>query len=123
MLRLSMLALLSGLFVLSGGLVGQDAKKDEPKAVKKDEPKATKKDDTSVKVKGVQLPQNWGKIGLSDDQKQEIYRIQAKHNAEIDKLEAQVREHKAARTKEMSGVLTPDQKKRLEEILLGKDKK
>lgn len=122
MLRLPTLALLGGLFMLSGGLVGQEAKKDDPKAVKKDEPKAAKKDDAGAKVKGF-LPQNWGKIGLSDDQKQEIYKIQAKHNAEIEKLEAQIREHKAARTKELNAVLSPDQKKRLEEVLLGKDKK
>jgi len=42
-----------------------------------------KKDDPPVKVKGF-LPMNWGKIGLSDDQKQEIYKIQAKYGGEID---------------------------------------
>lgn len=114
MLRLSMFALLVGALVLSSGVVGQEAGKagQEPKKeAKKDEPKA----------KGV-LPQNWGKLGLSDDQKQDIYKIQTKHNAEIDKLEAKIKELKAARDKEMKTVLTPDQKKRLEELLLGKDK-
>lgn len=68
------------------------------------------------------LPQNWGKIGLSDDQKQDIYKIQGKYNAEIDKLEAKIKELKGTRDKEMKGVLSPDQKKKLDDILTGKDK-
>ena len=41
--------------------------------------------DAPTKVKGM-LPQHWGKIGLDDKQKQEIYKIQAKYNEKIDKL-------------------------------------
>jgi len=114
MLRLSMFALLGGVLVLSSGVVGQEAKtagQEPKKEAKKDEPKA----------KGF-LPQNWGKIGLSDDQKQDVYKIQAKHNAEIDKLEAKIKELKTTRDKELKTVLTAEQKKRLEEILIGKDK-
>jgi hypothetical protein len=112
MFRLSMFALLGGVLVLSSGVVGQDAKKSEPepkKEVKKDEPK----------LKGF-LPQNWGKIGLTDSQKQEIYKIQGKYNGEIVKLETKIKELKAEREKEMKGVLSADQKKRLDEILTGK---
>jgi Spy/CpxP family protein refolding chaperone len=108
MFRVSMFALIGGLLVASGGLVGQDPKKDEPKAAKtKDEPGAP--------VKGV-LPQYWGKLGLTDDQKQEVYKVQAKYNAEIDKLEAKIKELKAARDREMKGVLTADQRKALQDI-------
>lgn len=113
MLRVSMMTLLSGVFVLSGGLIGQDNKKDEPKEVKKA--------DTPTKVKGF-LPQNWGKIGLSDEQKQDIYKIQGKYNGEINKLEAKIRELKGTRDREMKAVLTADQKKRLDDILTGKGK-
>jgi hypothetical protein len=105
--------LLCGVFALSGALVGQEAKKDE----KKDE----KKVDPPSKAKGA-LPANWGKIGLSDDQKQSIYRIQGKYGDEINKLDARIKELKATRDKEMRAVLTPDQKKRLEELILGKGK-
>lgn len=35
-------------------------------------------------------------------------------------MEAKIKELKGARDKEMKAVLTPEQKKRLEEILLGK---
>lgn len=106
--RVPIVALLVGLVVLSGGLIGQD-KKDDPK--KNDTPKA----------KGV-LPANWGKLGLEDKQKQEIYKIQNKYNGEIDKLEAKIKELKSTRDKEMKAVLTPEQKKRLDDILTGKDK-
>lgn len=115
MLRLPVLALLGGLVVLSGGVVGQDAKKDDTKAVKKE------KDASSTKVKGV-LPMNWGKIGLSDSQKQDVYKVQSKYNGEIDKLELQIKDLKSARDKEMKAILTAEQKKRLEEILSGKAK-
>jgi Spy/CpxP family protein refolding chaperone len=113
MFRAALFALLGGLIVLStGNLVGQDTKKDDPKTTeKKDDPKA----------KGF-LPQNWGKLGLTEAQKQDVYKIQNKYNADIDKLETQIRELKSARDKEMKAVLTPEQKKRLEDILLGKDK-
>lgn len=109
MSRLCVCAMLGAMFVLSGGLVGQEKKKDD-----------AKKDDPPVKFKGM-LPPNWGKLGLSDEQKQNIYKIQNKHDAEIDKLEAKIKELKDARLKEMRAVLTADQKKRLEDLLL-KDK-
>ena len=105
--------LLTGLLALAGGVAGQDPAKDPPK----EEPKKT---DPPMKLKGF-LPMHWGKLGLSDDQKQTVYKIQAKYAAEIDKLEAKIKEIKASRDKEMKAVLTPEQRKRLEDILLGKD--
>ncbi|HVL14926.1 MAG TPA: hypothetical protein VM529_20315 [Gemmata sp.] len=99
--------LLCGVLVLSGGLFGQEKKQD----VKNEEPPA--------KIKGV-LPQGWAKIGLSEDQVQTVYRINQKYDTEIRKLEAKIAELKSSRDKERKGVLTPEQKKRLEDILLGK---
>jgi peptidoglycan hydrolase CwlO-like protein len=111
MFRSSLFALIAGLVILSGGLVGQDTKTKEE----------TKKDDPPVKVKGT-LPPNWKKLGLTDTQVQDVYKVQHKYNEEIEKLEAKVKELKSNREKEMKAVLTPEQKKRLEEILTGKDK-
>ncbi|MCE9562197.1 MAG: hypothetical protein K8U57_09100 [Planctomycetes bacterium] len=105
MSRLAPVVLFAAMFVLSGGLVGQEPKKDDP----------------PVKAKGV-LPNNWKKIGLTEDQVQTIYKIQGKYNDEIDKLEAKIKELKATKDKELKAVLTADQKKKLEEILVGKDK-
>jgi hypothetical protein len=59
---------------------------------------------------------------LTDTQVQDIYKVQGKYAEEISKLDAKIKELKAARDKEERAILTPDQKKRLEEILLGKDK-
>jgi peptidoglycan hydrolase CwlO-like protein len=115
MLRPAFLALFTCLLVLSSGLVGQDTKpkEDSKKEVKKDEPPA--------KAKGV-LPPNWKKLGLTDAQVQDIYKAQSKYNEKIDKLEAEIKELKTNRDKDMKAILTADQKKRLEDILTGKDK-
>jgi hypothetical protein len=104
MSRVCLFLLLGCLLVMSGGVVGQD-----------------KKDDPPVKYKGM-LPSKWGQLGLSDEQKQNIYKVQTLRDGEIKKLEAKIAELKSARMKEMLAVLTPDQRKKLEEILLGKDK-
>ncbi len=113
--------------LLTGGLTAQEnpakkkeePKKEEPKkedpkkdATKKEEPK---KEDPLTKAKG-QLPANWAKLGLTDEQKDKVYRVQMKHNNEIAKLEAQIDDIKKKRDKERAEVLTPEQKKRLEEI-------
>jgi hypothetical protein len=105
--RLSVVVLAMGMFLLSGGLTGQEPKKDPKEPV--------------GKVKGF-LPNNWKKIGLSEDQVQQIYKIQKKYDDEIDKLEAKIAELKVAKDKERKAVLTPDQKKKLDEILTGKEK-
>ena len=106
MFRSTVLALLSCLLILSTGLVGQDNKaKEEP----------------PVKVKGT-LPANWGKLGLTEKQVQEIYKIRNKANDEITKLRAKITELEAGRDKDSKAVLTAEQKKRLDEILTGKDK-
>jgi hypothetical protein len=107
MLRVLIPAVLTAAFVASGGTTAQDAKKE------------VKKDDPVPKAKGV-LPMNFSKLGLTDIQKQDVYNIQAKYNTKIDEYEAKIRELKTARDKEVKAVLTPEQKKRLEEILLGK---
>jgi len=109
-----------GLFVLglcvllgSNGLTGQDpAKKDETK-------KEDKKNEPAGKYKGT-LPQNWREIGLTDNQKQEVYRIQTKYNEKIDKLEAEIKELKTKMSDDRFKVLTAEQKKSLEAILKAK---
>ena len=72
-----------------------------------------------TKLKGT-LPANWGKLGLSDEQKQKVYKVQADFGDQIAKLEAQVKDLKAKEKTEMEKVLTDAQKARLKELLLGK---
>lgn len=119
-LRLGVFVLGLGVILGSNGLTGQDpAKKDETK-------KEDKKDETTGKAKGT-LPPYWREIGLSDNQKQEVYKIQAKYNEKIDKLEAEIKELKGKMTDERFKLLTAEQKKNLEAIIkakagAGKDK-
>lgn len=68
------------------------------------------------KAKG-QLPQGWTKLGLSDEQKQKVYDIHAKHKAKIDDLEKQIQQVKEQQRKEELAVLTDAQKKKLKDML------
>lgn len=95
-------------FLATAGLSGQDPKGD-PKA--KVEPKGKE-----AKGKG-QLPQNWSQLGLTADQKDKVYKLQGKYSADIDKLDAEIKEFKAKLTKERFEILTAEQKKALEDIL------
>jgi hypothetical protein len=78
-----------------------------------------KKDDTATKVKGV-LPAGWGKLGLTDDQKQKVYKVQGEFNDKIAPLQKQINDLKAAEKAEMVKVLTEAQKTRLKELALDK---
>lgn len=78
-----------------------------------DKPKDDKPDG---KAKG-QLPTYWRQLGLTDEQVQKVYKIQAKYNEDIDKLEEQIKALKEKMAKERAAVLTAEQKKRLEGII------
>jgi Spy/CpxP family protein refolding chaperone len=100
MVRLS--ALFAGVVTLmliaSSGLYGVDDKKDPP-----------------TKVKGT-LPANWAKLGLTDEQKQKVYRAQSEYREKIGVLEQQIKELKEKERSEMEKVLTDAQKARLKEL-------
>lgn len=75
--------------------------------------------DSKAKVKG-QLPQNWSKLGLTDKQKDAVYRTQADYREKIDSLDQQLKKLKDEERAELLKVLTTEQKDRLREILTGK---
>lgn len=74
---------------------------------------------SASKVKG-QLPPNWSKLGLTDKQKESVYRAQADYRDKIDSLEQQLKKLKDEERAELLKVLTDEQKNRLREILAGK---
>jgi hypothetical protein len=82
-----------------------------------DEP--PKKDPPPPKVKGT-LPQGWSKLGLTDQQKQDVYRTEAEYRAKIDVLEAQIKDLRKQRNAALQKILTEGQKTRLKEILAEK---
>ena len=98
-------AFLLGALLLANQLAGQEGKK-------KDDPK---KEEASARYKG-QLPPRWKQLGLTEDQTQKVYKVQARYNEQIDKMEDQIRELKSKRDRERYEVLTADQKKRLEDL-------
>jgi Spy/CpxP family protein refolding chaperone len=61
------------------------------------------------------VPDYFGQIGLTPDQRETIYKARAPHIARIDELEAQIVEARKAMQQECEAVLTPSQKQLLEE--------
>ena len=128
-LRVFSLLTILMLFTGAGGF--SQEKKETPKD-SKETPKDTKdlkdpKDPKEIpkevgKLKG-NLPQHWAKIGLTDAQRQDVYKVQSKYRDEIDKLNVKIDEIKVTQKKEMEKVLTDEQKKRLREILTGEKPK
>jgi Spy/CpxP family protein refolding chaperone len=90
-----MILVLVAAFLISGGLLGQE------------------------KLKGV-LPPNWGKLGLTDEQKQKVYKIEADYKGKIADLQKQIDELKGKEKEDMLKVLSDEQKKRLKDILAEK---
>lgn len=75
--------------------------------------------ESPAKLKG-QLPQNWAKLGLSDDQKQKVYSVQDKYKKELDELKKKMEDLKDKEKKELEDVLTKEQKAKLRDIIAGK---
>src|ERR1051325_4571690 len=109
------LALLVGVVLLSGTGVFSQEKKDPPKDPAKDTKDAKDSKDSKDppgKLKGF-LPKYWSKLGLTDAQKQDVYRTQAKYSDQIKKLQDQLDALKEEEKQELAKVLSPEQKKRL----------
>jgi Spy/CpxP family protein refolding chaperone len=105
-MRRATLALTVGLlFGLSSFAAVQDAKKDDTKP--------------SSRLRG-QLPPNYRQLGLSEEQRQSIYKIHNEYADKIDELEKQIEKMKNERNRAYGKVLTKAQRDRLEEIQKGK---
>jgi Spy/CpxP family protein refolding chaperone len=96
--------------------VGQDKTTNTSNTAAKDN--APAKDEPKTKLKGT-LPANFGKLNLSDSQKQQIYRLQAKYAEQIEALEKQIEKIRAERNESYRNVLTKAQRDRLDEIRRG----
>jgi hypothetical protein len=84
---------------------------------------ATTRVDTKTKTKAAKrsydparrVPNLFGQLGLSDVQKESIYKIQGKHMPKIDALEKQLEDVRAQMLTECESVLTGPQKQMLTE--------
>jgi Spy/CpxP family protein refolding chaperone len=80
---------------------------------------ASAEDNKEAPRKG-QLPQNWAKLGLSEEQKSKVYTIQSDYKAKIDVLKKQLAELQKMERLALEEVLTDGQKTRLKELILDK---
>jgi hypothetical protein len=95
-----MIRLWGGVVVLVLALVGATYSQDTPK------------------IRG-QLPANYGKLGLTDVQKQSVYKIRAEYKGKMDQLLKQLTKLRMEEKESLEKVLTPEQLKRLKEIRSG----
>ncbi len=111
------------LFVLALFLCGSTALYAQDKSGSKSSgSKSSGKSETKeTRVRGV-LPQYYGKISLSDEQKQKIYKIQNEYSDRIDDLEKKIDELKAERNAKYLKELTKAQRERLEELRSARSK-
>src|SRR5262249_18683210 len=75
----------------------------------------TEKKDPDPKAKGT-LQANRKKLGLSEEQTQKIYKVQADYRAKIDVLEQQIKDLRQQEFTDQVKVLTEAQKARLKEL-------
>jgi hypothetical protein len=97
--------LLAAVLVIGGWLLAEDPKKADPT-------------DPPVKLRGT-LPAHWKSLGLTDGQKQQVYKVRATYTAKIDALRDQIRALVDAEKDELEKLLTEAQKLRLRELKLG----
>ena len=62
------------------------------------------------------LPAYYGKIGVTDEQREQLHAIQDRYHQQIDALQQQIRQLIRERDAEMEKLLTPGQKLRLQEL-------
>ena len=83
----------------------------EPATTKPAEPALKKRYDSARRV-----PDYFGQIGLTTEQRASIYSIQGKRSEKIDELEKQIATQKAEMLVECEGTLTEIQKKLLDNL-------
>jgi Spy/CpxP family protein refolding chaperone len=83
---------------------------------------AAKKADAPAKAKG-RLPNYYGKLELSPEQRDKIYSIQALYQTQIDEAEAKLAELKSKQDAEVSAVLTKEQREKFDELVQAAKKK
>ena len=87
------------------------------------EPRGGSQTDSPTKAKtykkafdrATRVPMYFGQLGLTEDQRASIYKVQGKHMPKIEALEKQIEEVRGQMMKECEAVLTPAQKQLLEQ--------
>lgn len=88
------------------GMAGAGLEADEQKPAQKLSEKVT-----------LRLPNNYGKIGLSEEQKQKIYDIRADYRSRIEQLQRELEDLRSQEALEIQTALTPQQREQLQQLL------
>lgn len=96
--------------------LAQDAAKKAPEK-SAGTPVVKKKGDPSRRV-----PDHFGQIGLTQEQRESIYKVRKSHQEQIDTLKKQITEAESKSLNECEAVLTETQKKLLENLRTGSPK-
>lgn len=70
--------------------------------------------------KGKKLPEHWSKLGLSAEQKEKMYKVQAEYGGKIDQLKKQLKKLETDQKHDLAQILTDTQKDQLRKILADK---
>jgi hypothetical protein len=89
-------------FLASSWLMGQDSKSDDTKPA-------------TGKTKGI-LPKYFSKLGLTDEQRQKVYKITTSYKTKIDALTEQLDQLKGQRQTELLKILDENQRTHLREL-------
>lgn len=77
---------------------------------------AEKQEGDGKEKRAVRLPAHFGKLGLSDTQKEQLYEILNRHKKKIDQLEAALEEAKDNRDQELRKALSAEQRAMLKQL-------
>ncbi|HTQ40680.1 MAG TPA: hypothetical protein VMJ32_16780 [Pirellulales bacterium] len=75
-----------------------------------------------AKAKG-RLPSGWGKLGITDAQKQSIYKVEASYETKIESLRKQLSDLETQRDADIRNLLTDAQHKQLDDAASAKSAK
>ena len=117
--KLSAGAMMLGLLAVP--VIGQDAEKTDKRApATKQKDASSEKDDSSSRALSavrVRLPRYFGKLDLSESQREKVRAVQARYNEEILALQQQLTELRSKREKEAAKVLTKAQRTKLKDLV------
>ncbi|MBM79084.1 MAG: hypothetical protein CMJ78_00635 [Planctomycetaceae bacterium] len=115
-----LIATMASLMLLASILTVQDVDRlsaqDEVKKADAKEKASAEKKTTRKKPRG-RLPNQYGKLGLSTKQRDDIYAIQADYKSKVDELRKQIAALEKEQGDKIVAVLTDTQKTRLDELL------
>ena len=114
MKRLLGAALVAALFLPAAAQPSRSPAAKEDAAATSSEPKVYLLDVSEARAKTGRVPNGYGKIGLTRDQKERIYGIQAAYAARVKELEAELAKLKGEQIEQIKNVLDDGQRAQID---------